>query len=141
MLIMNLPIGSISSPPGVTHGSLLSASNTSLWSRQHLKAHTLENTWMRDRHNLLLLDGHLLVATRGGDGKARDLGSRLFHHFSTIFYYFQLHASWLKGGAVCGASHAALGESLYLIPKLRSDICQICHRRHSILCTYSYIAI
>ena len=139
---MNLPIGSISSPPGVTHGSLLSASNTSLWSRQHLKAHTLENTWMRDRHNLLLLDGHLLVATRGGDGKARDLGSRLFHHFSTIFYYFQLHASWLKGGAVCGASHAALGESLYLIPKLRSDICQICHRRHSILCTNKlYIAI
>ena len=74
--------------------------------------------------NLLLhSDGHLLVATaRSADGKARDLGSRLSSsNIYYLFYYFLLFLlfstaflSLLKGGAVCGASHAALGEAALL---------------------------
>ena len=46
----------------------------------------------------------------------------LFSTFSLLFL-----TSLSRGGVVCGASHAALGEPLYLIPKLRSDICQVVH--------------
>ena len=46
----------------------------------------------------------------------------LFSTFSLLFL-----SSLSRGGVVCGASHAALGEPLYLIPKLRSDICQVVH--------------
>ena len=158
MLIMNLPIGSISGRPGVTHvGSLLPR----LKSRIQLLTQDclLPTLWNTSKHTLQFAqlhsemrrrDGHLLVATHGGDGKARiweeSASWYIVAYVPTIFKsrlctanYFQLFLPWiplalLKGGAVCGASHAALGEPLYLIPKLRSDICQSCHHRHSILC-------
>ena len=78
-----------------------------------------------DAESSLLLhsDGHLLVATaRSADGKARDLGSRLFSS-STIFYrisvflYFCISTAFLSVEGrirVCGARHAALGEAALL---------------------------
>ena len=57
VLIMNLPIGSISGPPGVTHGSLLSrllsGSNT-LLPCKHLRAHTVSSTLWHFRAHFAL---------------------------------------------------------------------------------------
>ena len=133
-------------PPGVTHGSLLSrllargsdTSDTRVSTVQHFEAHFAHC----EEHSLLLPDGHLLVATRGGDGKARIWEALnylpLFATISTISHsllqFSQLFSTLLKGGAVCGALHAALGEPLYLIPKLRSDICQTGATLHCVNC-------
>ena len=105
---------------------------------QHFEAHFAHC----EEHSLLLPDGHLLVATRGGDGKARIWEALnyllLFATISTISHsllqFSQLFSTLLKGGAVCGALHAALGEPLYLIPKLRSDICQTGATLHCVNC-------
>ena len=144
---MNLPIGSISGRPGVTHVG----SPPPLKSRIQLL--TLENLlptlWNTSKHTT----AHFaLCAATHCDAETSSYptdtcwwrhavltGKRGIWEESPASNYFLLFLRWippalLKGGAVCGASHAALGEPLYLIPKLRSDICQRCHQRHSILC-------
>ena len=110
MLIMNLPIGSISAPPGVTHGSQLSrllarrgsdTSNTRVSSVQHFEAHfALCNTsstgvcsvqhFVKSTTFSCPTDTcwwrHAAVTGKRGSGKL----STIFHYFplfSTICYY------------------------------------------------------
>ena len=145
---MNLPIGSISAPPGVTHGSQLSrllarrgsdTSNTRVSSVQHFEAHfalcNTSNTGVCSVQHFVKSTTFSCPTDTCWWRHAAVTGKRGSGKLSTIFHYFPLFATilstiflsaLLKGGAVCGARHAALGEPLYLIPKLRSDICQTC---------------